>query len=87
MRPATCVTSSSSKQRTTCAMALRLADVGEELVAEAFAFGGAGDQARDVDEFHRRRDDLLRIHDAGSTASRSSGTATTPTFGSIVQNG
>ena len=36
-----------------------LADVGEELVAEAFALRRAGDEPRDVDELDRRRDDLL----------------------------
>ena len=40
-----------------------LADVGEELVAEAFAFGGAGDQPRDVDELDDRRHDFLGLHD------------------------
>ena len=34
------------------------ADIGEELVAEAFAFGGAAHQARDVDEGDARGNDL-----------------------------
>ena len=34
---------------------LRLADVGEELVAQPFALGGALDDAGDVHEGHRRR--------------------------------
>ncbi len=38
-----------------------LADVGEELIAEAFALGGAADEAGDVDEVHRRGDDRLRL--------------------------
>src|SRR5690606_38349816 len=42
-----------------------LADVGEELVAQPFATGGAGDQPGDVDELHRGRDDLLRVDDPG----------------------
>jgi len=42
---------------------IRLADVREELVAEALALGGAGHQARDVDELDHRRDDLLRLDD------------------------
>ena len=40
-----------------------LADVGQELVAEALALRRAGDEPGDIDEFHRRRDDFLRIHD------------------------
>ena len=36
-----------------------LADVGEELVAEAFALAGALHEAGDVDKAHPRRDDLL----------------------------
>ena len=41
-----------------------LANVRQELVAEAFALGGAGDQAGDVDELDRRRQDARRLHDA-----------------------
>ena len=40
-----------------------LADVREELVAEAFALRGAGDEPGDVDELDRRRQDLLRLDD------------------------
>ena len=40
-----------------------LADVREELVAEALALRRAGDEARDVDELDRRRDDLLGLRD------------------------
>ena len=40
-----------------------LADVRQELVAEAFALGGAAHQARDVDEGEPRRDDLARLGD------------------------
>ena len=43
----------------------RLADVGEERVAPALALGRAPDQAGDVDERHRRRDDLLRVEHLG----------------------
>ena len=66
----------------------RLADVREELVAQALALGGAAHDAGDVDELDRRR--------AGSWPSRrapraaaagSSGTPTTPTLGSMVANG
>ena len=41
------------------------ADGGEELVAEAFALGGALHQTRDIDEGQARRDDLLRLADLG----------------------
>jgi hypothetical protein len=39
------------------------ADVPEKLVAEPFPFRRPGDQPGDVDKFHRRRDDLLRLDD------------------------
>src|SRR5688572_13784033 len=42
-----------------------LADVGEELVAEAFALRGARHQTRDVDELDHGRYGLLRLFDAG----------------------
>jgi hypothetical protein len=64
-----------------------LADIGEELVAQPLALRGAAHQAGDVDEFQAGRHDLLRLADLASTSSRGSGTATRPTFGSIVQNG
>ncbi|MNK78757.1 hypothetical protein D3C87_984020 [compost metagenome] len=38
-------------------------DVGQELVAQAFTFRRAGNQARDVDEFHGGRQDALGIDD------------------------
>ena len=40
-----------------------LADVGEELVAEPGAFAGPFDDARDIDEGHRRRHLPLRAED------------------------
>ncbi len=44
---------------------IRLADVGEELVAETLAFGSALYEACDVDEFHGSRNGLYRVrHDA-----------------------
>ena len=65
-----------------------LADVGEELVAEPFALGGAAHQAGDVDELELGRDDLAPTwRSAASFSRRASGTATRPTFGSMVQNG
>jgi hypothetical protein len=84
-RPDTCTTSGSSKQRTTCAIASNLADVREELVAEALALRSAGDEARDVHELDRGRHDFFRLRDGGKRARRGSGTGTMPTFGSIVQ--
>ena len=42
-----------------------LADVGQELVAQAFAFGGALDDAGDVDEGDGRGHDLLGVHQLG----------------------
>src|SRR5918997_435188 len=40
-----------------------LADVGQELVAQPRSLRGAADDAGDVHERHRRRDDLLRAED------------------------
>ena len=42
-----------------------LADVGEELVAQAFALGRAGHQAGDIDELHHRRHHFFRFDDGG----------------------
>ena len=39
------------------------ADIGEELVAEPLAFGGAAHQPRDIDESQPRGDDRLRFPD------------------------
>ena len=41
------------------------ADVTEKLVAQALALRRPGDKPGDIDEFHRRRDDFLRLHDIG----------------------
>ena len=38
-----------------------LADIGQKLVAEAFAFASAFDQSGDVDDLHRGRNDASRI--------------------------
>ena len=43
---------------------VHLADVGEELVAEAFALARALDQSRDVEELHGGGDGALRLDDA-----------------------
>jgi hypothetical protein len=40
---------------------VRLADVREELVAEAFALRGAGDESRDVDELDGRGNHFFRM--------------------------
>ncbi len=40
-----------------------LADVRQELVAEALALRGAGHQPGDIDELHGRRNDFLRLGD------------------------
>ena len=50
----------SSKQRTHVEDGVDLADVAEELVAEALALAGAAHQAGDVDELERGRDHLAR---------------------------
>ncbi len=42
---------------------VRLADIGEELVAQAFALAGTGDQAGDIDELDDGGLDLLRLDD------------------------
>ncbi|MNF68866.1 hypothetical protein D3C84_507330 [compost metagenome] len=42
-----------------------LADVGEELVAQAFTLGGAFHQAGDVDELHGGRQHALGLDDLG----------------------
>ena len=42
-----------------------LADVGEELIAQAFALRGTRHQSRDIDELDRRSDHLLRLGDGG----------------------
>lgn len=64
-----------------------LADVREELVAQALALGGAADDARDVDEVDGGGEDLLGGEDLGELGEAGSGTPTTPTFGSMVANG
>jgi hypothetical protein len=65
-----------------------LADVGQELVAQALALRGARDQAGDVDELHRGRQDLLRLDDGRQLVEARVGHfGTMPTLGSMVQNG
>jgi hypothetical protein len=64
-----------------------LADVGEELVAQPLPLGRAAHDAGDVDELDRRGMTRAESKSAASFGSRGSGTATTPTFGSMVANG
>ena len=86
--PATCTTLRILEAAHHVRDGVGLADVGEELVAQPFALGGAGDQAGDVDELDDRGDHLLRLGDVRrACARRGSGTSTMPTFGSMVQNG
>ena len=66
---------------------IHLADVRQKLVAQPLALRSAGDQTCDVDELDRGRNDLLRFAIAASCCRRGSGTGTTPTLGSMVQNG
>ena len=63
------------------------ADMRQKLIAQALALRGAGHQARDIDELHRGRQIFSGCTIAASCSSRASGTGTTPTFGSMVQNG
>ena len=66
----------------------RLADVRQELVAEPLPLRRAPHDAGDVDELHGRRQDCCAESKiSASLGSRSSGTPTTPTLGSIVANG
>ena len=44
---------------------IRLADVGEELVAQSFTLAGSLDESGDVDDFHRRGDDSSRVDQFG----------------------
>ena len=67
---------------------VHLADVGQELVAQALAAVGARDEPGDVVEGDRVVDELGRAHGLGHArrAARPR-TGTTATFGSIVVNG
>jgi len=64
-----------------------LADGGEKLVAEPLAFRGAAHQSGDVDEGDAGRDDLFGLAQHREASRRGSGTAISPTLGSMVQNG
>ena len=66
---------------------VRLADVGQELVAQAFAFGGALDDAGDVDEGDGRGHDLLGVHQLGEHGKALVRQRNDAVFGSMVANG
>jgi len=57
----------------------------QELIADAFAPRRSADQAGDVDKFNRRRNDFSVLTSFASGTSLSSGTATTPTLGLLVE--
>ena len=62
--------------------------MAEELVAESFAFAGSLDDPGDVDQVESAvGTSFLGTMYLLILASRSSGTLTTPSFGSMVQNG
>ena len=63
------------------------ADIGEELVAEPLPLGSAAHQPRNVNEGERVGMIWPLPAIFASTSSRGSGTATSPTLGSMVQNG
>ena len=44
-----------------------LTDVGKELVAEAFAFTGAGNKPCDIHELHHRGHDALGLNNVGQS--------------------
>ena len=66
---------------------VRAADVLKELVAETRTLACALDKTRDVDKFDDGGGLLLGVVHLGELIERSSGTATMPTFGSMVQKG
>ncbi len=61
--------------------------MGKELIAQAFAFGGALNEARDIHELDGGWNGLLALGEFSELVQRSSGTPTTPTEGSMVQKG
>jgi hypothetical protein len=64
-----------------------VADVGQELVAQALALARALDDAGDVDEVDGGRDGLGRPEQLRQLRQPGVRHPTTPTFGSIVANG
>lgn len=63
------------------------ADILKKLVAETRALARALDKTCDVNKFDNGGGLLLGWYISASLSSRSSGTATMPTFGSMVQKG
>ncbi len=64
-----------------------LADIGEELVAQPFALRRAAHQAGDITKVMRVGISSADLPMRARVSSRGSGTATSPTLGSMVQNG
>jgi hypothetical protein len=64
-----------------------LADVRQELVAQALARAGPGHQAGNVHKLHNGRHGALGLTISASCCRRGSGTSTTPVLGSMVQKG
>ena len=65
-----------------------LTDIGKELVSKTFALGSALYQTGDIHELDDSRSDFGRIVQICQLyPDAASGTGTTPTFGSMVQNG
>ena len=66
---------------------VNFANVMKELVSQSFARARAFHQTGDIDELDRGWCDIFESEICAILANRWSGTVTTPTFGSIVQNG
>ena len=64
---------------------VRVADVGQKLVAQPLAFRGTFHQSGDIDDLDGGGNHRLGLSISASRMSRSSGTVMTPTLGSIVQ--
>ena len=86
--PSTCVTSSSRKTRVTWQIAADSRMCERNLLPRPSPCDAPRDDAGDVDELDGRGQHLGRAEHLGELrGSRSSGTPTTPTLGSIVANG
>ncbi len=87
MRPSTCVTSSSLKQRTTCAMASTSRMVARNWLPSPSPFEAPFTSPAMSTNDSRVGTICSDLASFASVSSRGSGTATSPTFGSMVQNG
>lgn len=47
---------------------IRLANIGQELIAQALAFARACDESRNIDKFNSGRKNALGFHDRGESA-------------------